>query len=142
MLTTKNDSLRLTREIHALTEIAKAVTSPLELQELLDAVMATIIEVVEQADIGALMLWDQSAGLFRPVAAVGYDLEVLKEIGLRSGESITGKAFDEGKISLLSTSEEVLQATADMRPFNREVMARSIGSQAIASSLQWQHRSL
>lgn len=134
MLTTQNDSSRLVRENLALTEIAKAVTSPLELQELLDSVIKTIIEVVEQADLGALMLWDQSAGLFRPVSAIGYDIEILKEMGLRSGESITGKAFDEGKISLLGKPEDVFQATADMREFNREVMRRSIGSQAMPHS--------
>lgn len=134
MAPTNIESIRLTKELHALTETAKTINSPLELPELLDAVMKTIIEVLEQSDVGAIMLWDQSCRLFRPAAAVGYDLEVLKEIGLQAGESITGKVFEEGQACLLSTPAEVLGAMADMRPSNRSVMARSIGSQELPKS--------
>ena len=134
VVTTDGDYLRLVRELHALAETAKTITSPLQLPELLDAVMKTIIEVVEQADIGAIMLWDQPTGVFRPAAAIGYDLEILKEIGLRPGESITGKIYDECQVCLLNTPEKVSQAMADMRPFNRAVMARSIGSDALPES--------
>jgi K+-sensing histidine kinase KdpD len=126
--------IRLVSELHALTEIAKAITFPLELPELLETVMKTIVGVLEQADIGAIMLWDQSTGLFRPAATVGYDLDVLKEISLRAGESITGKVYDENKARLLGTHTEVKHAMANMRPFNREVMARSIGSEALPQS--------
>ena len=120
---------RLHQEFHALTEVAKTLASPLELPALLDAVLRRIVEVVAQADVGTVMLWDQSAGLFRPEAAFGFDLEVLKEIGLRAGESITGKVYDAGHGRLLSTPEEVAEAMADMRPFNREVFARSVRSE-------------
>jgi K+-sensing histidine kinase KdpD len=80
------------------------------------------------------MLWDGSVGLLRPAAAVGYDLDVLREIGLRPGESISGKAYDQGRVILLGTPEEVSRAMADMRPLNREVMARSIGSGSLPQS--------
>jgi K+-sensing histidine kinase KdpD len=134
MVRTDLESTRLAKELHALTETAKAINSPLELQELLDVVMKTIVGVLEQSDVGAIMLWDPPSGLFRPVAAVGYDLEVLKEIGLQAGESITGKVFEEGQACLLGTPDKVLGAMADMRPPNREVMARSIGSQELPKS--------
>jgi K+-sensing histidine kinase KdpD len=129
-----SDYQRLASELRALTAIAKAITSPLGLPDLLDAVMQTITQVVETADIGAIMLWDQSTGLLRPAAAVGYDFEILKEIGLRPGESITGKVYKECQARLLDTPESVSQAMADMRPFNRDVMARSIGTDALPMS--------
>ena len=134
MVRTDLETTRLSKELHALTETAKAINSPLELPELLDAVMKTIIGVLEQSDVGAIMLWDPTSGLFRPAAAVGYDLGVLKEIGLQAGESITGKIFDEGQACLLGTPDKVLGAMSDMRPPNREVMARSIGSQDLPKS--------
>jgi K+-sensing histidine kinase KdpD len=123
-----------TGELEALAEVAKALASPLELPELLHAVMQTIVRVVHQADVGAIMLWDDPAGVFRPAAAFGYDLDVLKEIGLRSGESITGKVFDDARPVLLGTPGEVAEAMADMRPFNREVFRRSIGSDGLPDS--------
>lgn len=120
-----------TGEFNALAEVAKCLVAPLELPDLLDGVMQTIVRSLEQADVGALMLWDQPSGVFRPTAAFGYDLDALKEIGLRAGESITGKVYDEGRPVVLSCPEQVGQAMADMRPFNRQVMARAIGSDRV-----------
>jgi K+-sensing histidine kinase KdpD len=124
-------SERLASELKALTEVAKTLSSPTELPILLDAVMRTIIEVLEQADIGAIMLWDQPSGLFRPIAAFGYDIEILKESGLRAGESITGKVYDENRACLLYTAEEVAQAMTNMRPHNQQVMMRAIGAEIL-----------
>jgi len=122
---------RLNREFHALTEVAKTLASPLELPALLDAVLKRIVDVVGQADVGTVMLWDQSAGLFRPGASYGFDLEAMKELALRAGESITGKVHDAGQARLLCTPEEVAAAMADMRPFNRDVFARSVRSDSL-----------
>jgi K+-sensing histidine kinase KdpD len=134
MLSINNGYERLSKEYVALTEIAKTLTSPLELPELLDAVMKEIVCVVDQADIGAIMLRDQPAGVFRPTAAFGYNLEILKKIDLRDGESITGKAYNLGETCLLGTAAEVAQAMADMRPYNRQVMARSLGKDSLPNS--------
>jgi K+-sensing histidine kinase KdpD len=119
---------RLTRELHALTEIAKTLTSAIDLQELLGAIMVKIIGVLEPAEIGAIMLWDQASGLFRPWAAFGYDFEIFSTIGLRGGECITGKVYDAGKAWLLSGREQVAAAMADMRPANRAVLSRALGT--------------
>jgi K+-sensing histidine kinase KdpD len=119
---------RLRREFHVLTEVSKTLNLPLELPELLQTIMDKIIGVFELADVGAIMIWDQSSGLFRPAAATGYDIEILKEIGLRAGEAITGKVYDEGIARLLSTQEEVAQAMKDIRPANRAVISRSLDS--------------
>lgn len=117
----------LSRELHALTEISKTLTSPLDLKELLEAVLERIQGVLEPADVGVIMLWDQSAGLFRPEAMYGYDPQAMKDMGLRAGESITGKVFDEGKARLIHNSTEVASLMADMREANRMVMAQALG---------------
>jgi K+-sensing histidine kinase KdpD len=126
-----NDIERLQRQLYALTEIAKTLTLPLELPELLNAVIQKIIGVIEPAEVGAVMLWDQPAGLFRPAAVFGYNAGALSELGLRAGEAITGKVFDEGVGCLLNSPERVAEAMADMRPSNRAVMTRALGSDAL-----------
>ncbi|HEX9013936.1 MAG TPA: ATP-binding protein [Anaerolineaceae bacterium] len=118
----------LSDQMAALVEVSKTLTLPLELPELLDKVLRTIAEEVRPAEAGAVMLWDQSSGLFRPVAAVGFNLQVFKQVGLRAGESITGKVYDTGRISLIKAPAEVQRAMADMRPANRVVFSRSLGS--------------
>jgi K+-sensing histidine kinase KdpD len=131
MVTEDNHGERLQRELNALTEIAKTLTLPLELPRLLDAVLKKIIGVIEPAELGVVMLWDQSAGLFRPIASVGYDLEILSSLGLRAGESITGKVYDDGIGRVLNSPERVAEAMADMRPSNQSVLVRALGSQAM-----------
>jgi K+-sensing histidine kinase KdpD len=126
-----NDSERLQRQLYALTEIAKTLTLPLELPELLNAVIQKIIGVIEPAEVGAVMLWDQPAGLFRSAAAFGYDSQALSELGLRAGEAITGKVFDDGVGRLVSTPEEVAEEMADIRPSNRAAISRALGSEAL-----------
>jgi K+-sensing histidine kinase KdpD len=125
------DIERLQRQLYALTEIAKTLTLPLELPELLNAVIQKIIGVIEPAEVGAVMLWDQPSGLFRPAAVFGYDAEALSELGLRAGEAITGKVFDDGAGRLVSTPERVAEAMADLRPSNRAVMTRALGSDTL-----------
>ncbi len=120
---------RLLREQHTLTEVAKTLSLPLDLPDLLNQVLAKIAEVLAPAEASTVMLWDQSSGLFRAVAASGFDLEQLKKIGLRAGESITGKTYDLGEVILLATQEEVATAMADMRPANRAALARSLGTE-------------
>src|SRR4030043_1010863 len=108
------DIERLQRQLYALTEVAKTLTLPLELPELLNAVIQKIIGVIEPAEVGVVMLWDHPAGVFRPAAAFGYDLRAFSELGLRAGEAITGKVFDDGIGCLLNTPEQVADAMADM----------------------------
>jgi transcriptional regulator with GAF, ATPase, and Fis domain len=87
---------RRKHELHAITEIATSLTTPLDITDLLPTVMSKIYNVIEPADFGLVMLWDESAGLFRLAATFGLEFESLRDLGLREGESITGKIFQEG----------------------------------------------
>ena len=100
----QDNDQQLRYQLNALTEVAKTLTQPLELSELLEAVLRKISAVIEPAEIGLVMLWDQSAGLFRPVAALGFDSRIIRELGLRAGESITGKVHDKGCAQLLKNT--------------------------------------
>ena len=121
----------LQKELYALTEIAKTLTLPLELPDLLNAVILKIVGVIQPAEAGVVMLWDQPSGLFRPVAAYGYDMEILSKMGLRAGELVTGKVFDEGIGRIFFTPEQVSEAMADMRTSNRKVMAHALRTEAL-----------
>jgi K+-sensing histidine kinase KdpD len=120
---------RLARELEALTEVAKTLTTPLELPALLEAVMWKLTNVLDSAEVGALMLWDEVAGQFRAQAAFGFDLAALRQIKLESGESITGKVYETGQARLMSTPAEVALAMADMQPLNRAALAQALASE-------------
>lgn len=122
---------RQERELRALTEVAKTLTAALPLSALLGAIMDRIIGVLEPAEIGAIMIWDPDSGVLRAQAAFGYDLEILKQVGLRSGEAITGKVHEQGSVLLLDNPNKVDEEMADLRTANRELLAKSLKTGAL-----------
>ncbi len=125
---------RRTQELHTLTEVAKTLTAAQDLPALLTAALEKLARVLQPVDLGVVMLWDASAGLFRAEASIGYDRVSLSELGLRAGESITGKVFDLGQARLLATPAEVAADMDDMRPANRAALTRALGGPALPRS--------
>lgn len=121
---------RLKREIHALTEIAKTLTTPLEISELLQAVMDKLVNVLEPAEIGVIMLWDQPTALLRPVAAFGWEFEALAEMALQVGEGLTGKVYQDEAARLVITPEAVTAAIGDLNLANRAIIACALDTEA------------
>ncbi|HEX7567345.1 MAG TPA: ATP-binding protein [Anaerolineaceae bacterium] len=117
-LTKSNLVDRLASQLYALTEVSKTLSLPLDLPELLNLALEKISQVLAPAEVGLVMLFDASSGLFRAVASCGFDLDMLKQIALRQGESITGKVFENGAACLLSEPQQVALAMADMREAN------------------------
>ena len=87
-MTGENRFEKCRSELQALTEVAKSLTVHLELNHLLSAVMDGFSNVLESVDAGAIMLWDSQSRLLKAEAVFGYDPQILKEVRLRSGESI------------------------------------------------------
>jgi K+-sensing histidine kinase KdpD len=131
---TWEDHLRLESELRVLTEVAKTLTSPLELPELLEAALRCMAQVLEPAEAGVIMLWDPSAGLFRAAASIGFDREALGRIGIRSGESITGKVYDSGQAWLLENQEAVSLAMGNLRTANLSYLQRARGRDGLPES--------
>ncbi len=117
-------------EYRVLAEVVRELKNPGPLPELLNLILAKISRVLTQAEFGAVMIWDQSSGLFRPWACYGCDEAAFKRIGLQAGESITGKVYEEGKPILLCSQDEVATAMENMRPGNRAIFARALNHEA------------
>jgi signal transduction histidine kinase len=118
-------------ELYILTEVTKTLITPLELTDLLTAVMDTIAKVLETAEFGVIWLWDPSAGLLRPQVVCGPDfpnLQSLRQIELSEGESVAGKVYREGKAVVFATPTDVASAMADLRPVNSAIWHQALGS--------------
>ena len=81
-----------------------------------------------------VMLWDQPAGLLRPVAAHGYDFQSLSKLELRAGEAVAGLVYNNGGARLLASPHDVAEAMANIRPSNRSVLAKALGSEILPRS--------
>jgi len=121
-----DENERLVHEKLAMMGVAQILKSRLPLVDSLNLILEKIVTVIPQADFGVIMVWDQSAGLFRPWASYGCDAQILKRIGLRAGESITGKVFDDGQPLLLNTPDQVTHTMENMRLANRTLLASAL----------------
>jgi signal transduction histidine kinase len=133
-----NQNKRPESELHVLTEIAKALTTSLPLPALLEAVMERITEVLAPAEFGVVLLWDSSAGLFRPQAVCGSgfpNLQVLRQLSLQESESITGKVYTQGETVILNGAVAIVEMMADLRPANRATWTQALGSSKLPGSL-------
>jgi K+-sensing histidine kinase KdpD len=118
-------------ELYILTEVTKTLIAPLELPELLQAVMDTIANVLETAEFGVVWLWDPLAGLLCPQVVRGPDfphLQSLHQLRLRIGESVAGKVFRDGKAVVFGTPTDVANAMADLWPANSAIWEQALDS--------------
>jgi len=118
---------RLQCEHRALTEVFQILKNPTPLHKTLFLILEKVPTVLSQVEFGSVMLWDQSAGLFRPWASYGCDAAIFKRFGLRAGESTTGKVYEEGRAALLSLPAEVDGVIKNMRLGNRNILERALG---------------
>jgi K+-sensing histidine kinase KdpD len=125
-------------ELHILTEVTKTLLTPLELADLLEAVMDKIAKVLETAEFGVVWLWDPSVELLRPQAVCGLDfpnLPSLRQLALREGESVAGKVYQEGTAVVFGTPFDVANAMSDLQSANAAVWQQGLGSDKLPHSM-------
>jgi len=121
-------ALDSTRELRILTETAKALTTALDLPDLLKSVMDRLSYVLDLAEAGVLFLWHESAGILRPAAAFGFVLDELNGMGLQPGEALIGQVYDEGAVRSVTSPEEVSRTLDTLRQANAAILQRALVS--------------
>jgi len=92
-------SYKTSEELLALYEIAKAINSTLNLPEVLDLIMKMTIKYLG-AEAGSIMLLNDQKELVLTVAT-GLDMDKLKDVSVKIGDSISGKVALTGEPLLL-----------------------------------------
>lgn len=93
-----------TRELSSLLSVSEILTSPLDLPQMLDAVVAKAVEIIAGADGGALLLQSADGGALAVQSAVGMDRDLLSGM-LRAhavGEVEADEASSQGADGFLS----------------------------------------
>jgi diguanylate cyclase (GGDEF)-like protein len=91
---------RTVEQLAAFNEIAKALTSTLELKEVLNLVMQKVSDLLRPRN-WSLILLDEDTGKLYFEVAVGEGAEALKSLQLLPGEGIAGTVFSTGKARLV-----------------------------------------
>jgi signal transduction histidine kinase/putative methionine-R-sulfoxide reductase with GAF domain len=107
-----------TQELSTLFEMSKALASVVELEELLPAIEDILVETLQPAEAGVLLVFDEGTGMLIVESAFGYDMSALQKISLQVGESMSGKVFESAEPKVWATPEESASAMANMTPHN------------------------
>jgi signal transduction histidine kinase/putative methionine-R-sulfoxide reductase with GAF domain len=123
----ERENRRRAQEISTLLEASKVLASVVKLGDLLPAIEDTLMETLQPADAGALLLFDEGTGMLTVESAFGYDMSVLRSISLRVGESMSGKVFESGKAEVWAMAEESASAMDNMTSHNRRYFVQASG---------------
>jgi signal transduction histidine kinase len=102
-------------------EIAKALATQHDPETILPKLLSCLIETLEAADAGILLVYEPANEWLTVKAAHGYDLAALRQLRLALGESMSGKVFQTGQTELYPTPEAIAAAIADVAPANGEI---------------------
>jgi signal transduction histidine kinase len=109
-------------------ELAKIVATQQDLEAMLSDFLACLIETLEAAEAGVMMLHDPSDERLMIRAAFGYDLALLKQLRLAPGEATCGRTFQTGETMLYPTPESVTGARRNLTPANRRIVQAATAS--------------
>ena len=124
------------QRLSAIFEVAKTLATQQDLETMLSKFLSCLVETLETAEAGALLLYDPSDGQLTVRAAQGYDLASLRQIRLAPGEATCGKTFQTGQAELYRTPEAISAAGANLSSANRELLrAATIGLRQALSAV-------
>ncbi len=94
-----------TRELSALHQASRALTSTLDLDALFQIVITETQEIFPQADAGALFLYDPSEQCLMVQASFGFQPAPLAQVRLSAGEATAGQVFQTARPLFISSAE-------------------------------------
>ncbi|TEU18490.1 MAG: GAF domain-containing sensor histidine kinase [Anaerolineales bacterium] len=116
------------QRLSTIFEMAKILATQQDLETMLSKLLSCLIDTLEAAEAGALLLHDPSDERLTVRAARGYDLTSVRQIHLAPGEATCGKTFQTGQAELYPTPEAISAETANLSSANRELFrAATIG---------------
>jgi len=106
----------------ALFQTACILTTERDLDAVLSAFLSCLIETLEVAEAGLVLLCDSDKGqLVVRSASGGYDPAAIRQVHLELDETLGGLAFTTGEPEVYLTPEAVARARRGLRPANREL---------------------
>jgi len=103
------------RRLTTLLEVARMLTSELDLSEIVHQVLVRAIAVIPAADAGTLYLEDPTSGRLIVTDSVGFGPSMFK-VSLKPGEAAAGRAFVTGHGEIYPDREAVRAALANATP--------------------------
>jgi GAF domain-containing protein len=101
--------------LSTLLEVARMLTSELDLAEIVRQVLVRAIEVIPAADAGTLYLAEPETGRLAVSESVGFAASIFN-LSLEPGEAAAGRAFAAGRGAIYANPEAVQEVVANAKP--------------------------
>ncbi|MBN8210336.1 helix-turn-helix domain-containing protein [Bacillus sp. NTK071] len=113
------------RQLHLLMQVSTIFNSSLDFYSVIQSVIEEAVSAIDAADGGVLFLYDYRSNGLKVAASSGFRKKTLNEVMLKSGESMTGMAFEQEKTLHFRTSKEVANAMSTMSDQNAVLYQQS-----------------
>ncbi len=114
------------RRLSSVFEMAKVLATEHNLETLLTKLFLCLIETVDAAEAGILLIYDKSNDFLKVEAAAGYDLSKLSQLKVAPREMVSDKIFRTVWVETYPTPEAVATARKNMSPTNYELFDAAI----------------
>lgn len=116
------------KQLMSLINAAQALTSTLDLDEVLQQLINETLNVIDGADAILLFVYDKRSGKLAAKNGVGVELSYLQEIKLHPGEGMTGKTFLSKKGQIFSHVKETERGMENIRGDNKSLFQKAVGA--------------
>ncbi len=106
-------------------EVAKILAIQHDLEAMLSRFLSCLIDTLEAAETGILLLYDLANDWLTVRDAQGYDLEILSQIRVAPGEAMSGRALQTGQAGFYTTPDEIAEVRANLALTNRELFSQA-----------------
>ncbi len=113
--------------LERLLSLTKSLTSRRDLDSVLHELLQASINLIPGADFACVFLYRPEDNALHPVGGVGFDMDVLRDVWLRPGESMTGQAFVKREALLFPNPAAIKRAQANLSPVHDQAVRRAVG---------------
>lgn len=130
------DRLKQTADrLGVLLTTSQALSSTLNLDQLLEQLLARLAEVIPATDFGAIYIYDRQVEALVPRASTGVDWDSFQRIRLHIGESISGRVLQSGRSVLSRTPQDLDADRGPERAETRQLFAQARFGRNIISNI-------
>lgn len=121
----ENEAELSKRQLHLLMQVSTIFNSSLDFYSVIQSVIEEAVSAIDAADGGVLFLYDKEQKGLKVAGSTGFRKKTVNEVLLRSGESMTGLAFEKESTLHFKTSDEVEKAMGTMSHQNASLYYQS-----------------
>ena len=124
LLQLKLENQKAQSDMMNLMDSFQTISSTLALDDVLKKIMKYGLSIAKSAEAGYIQLYDEHSNQLIIKEFIGFN-DCLNRFKVKVGESITGKVFREGTVSLIHTTKAIYASMTDLSQENLDTLEKA-----------------